>query len=45
MAQLLTLSRAAKLVGISRGALQQRMKDGDLPTFEGKIAASDLVRL
>ncbi len=45
MAQLLTLSRAARLVGISRGALQQRMKDGDLPTFEGKIAASDLVRL
>jgi CDP-4-dehydro-6-deoxyglucose reductase len=45
MAQLLTLSRAARLVGVSRGALQQRMKDGDLPTFEGKIAASDLVRL
>lgn len=45
MAQLLTLSRAARLVGISRGALQQRMKDGDLPTFEGKIAASDLMRL
>ena len=45
MAQLLTLSRAARLAGISRGALQQRMKDGDLPTFEGKIAASDLVHL
>ncbi len=45
MAQLLTLSRAARLVGISRGALQQRMKEGDLPTFEGKIAASDLIRL
>ncbi|MBI3776950.1 MAG: 2Fe-2S iron-sulfur cluster binding domain-containing protein [Gammaproteobacteria bacterium] len=45
MAQLLTLSRAARLVGISRGALQLRMKDGDLPTFEGKIAAADLLRL
>ena len=45
MAQLLSLSRAARLVGVSRGALQQRMKDGDLPTFEGKIAASDLLHL
>ena len=45
MAQLLTLSRAARLVGVSRGALQQRMKDGDLPTFEGKIAVSDLLHL
>lgn len=45
MAQLLSLSRAARLAGISRGALQQRIKDGDLPTFEGQIAAADLVQL
>lgn len=45
MAQLLSLSRAARLVGISRGALQQKMKDGNLPTFEGKIAITDLLQL
>jgi CDP-4-dehydro-6-deoxyglucose reductase len=45
MPQLLTLSRAARLVGIARGALQQRVKDGELPTFEGMVAAADLVRL
>lgn len=45
MAQLLSLSRAARLVGVSRGALQQQMKDGDMPTFEGKIAVTDLLQL
>lgn len=45
MTQLLSLSRAARLVGISRGALQQKMKNGNLPTFEGKIAIADLLQL
>jgi CDP-4-dehydro-6-deoxyglucose reductase len=45
MTQLLTLSRAARLVGVTRGALQKRIKDGDLPTFEGMVEASDLMRL
>lgn len=45
MAQLLTLSRAARLVGVTRGALQKKIKDGDLPTFEGMVDASDLLRL
>ncbi len=45
MPQLLTLSRAARLVGVARGALQKRIKAGELPTFEGKVAAADLHRL
>lgn len=45
MPQLLTLSRAARLVGVARGALQKRIKAGELPTFEGMVAAADLQRL
>ena len=40
-----SLSRAARIVGISRGALQQRIKDGELTTFEGKVRLEDLLRL
>lgn len=42
--QLLTLSRAARLVGITRGALQKKIRDSELSTFEGKIAITDLLR-
>ncbi len=45
MPQLLSLSRAARLAEVSRGDLQQRIRHGDLPTFEGKIAVSDLLRV
>jgi CDP-4-dehydro-6-deoxyglucose reductase len=45
MAQLLTLSRAARLVGVTRGALQKRIKDGELATFEGMVDADDLRRV
>lgn len=45
MARLLTLSRAARLVGVTRVALQNRIKRGELETFEGMISADDLVRL
>lgn len=45
MPQLLSIFRAARLVGISRGSLQKRIHDGELPTFEGMIKASDLLRL
>jgi CDP-4-dehydro-6-deoxyglucose reductase len=45
MAQLLTLSRAARLVGVTRGALQKKIKDGELPTFEGMVDADDLLRV
>ena len=45
MPELLTLSRAARLVGVPRGALQKRIKDGELPTFEGMVTAADLLRV
>lgn len=45
MARYLTLSRAARLAGVKRGALQQRISEGDLPTFEGQIELSDLLRV
>ncbi|MEJ2344042.1 MAG: 2Fe-2S iron-sulfur cluster-binding protein [Gammaproteobacteria bacterium] len=44
MAQYLTLSRAARLAGVKRGALQRRISEGVLPTFEGMIELSDLLR-
>jgi len=42
-AQLLTLTRAARLVGVSRGALQKKIKNGDLQTFEGMVKPEDLL--
>jgi CDP-4-dehydro-6-deoxyglucose reductase len=45
MSQLLTLSRAARLVGVSRGALQKKIKDGELRTFEGMVAPAELLRV
>jgi len=44
MDHLLPLSRVAKLVGISRHALQQMIRDGELDTFDGKIRLSELLR-
>ncbi|MBT8428700.1 MAG: 2Fe-2S iron-sulfur cluster binding domain-containing protein [Gammaproteobacteria bacterium] len=44
MSQLLTLSRAARLAGVSRGELQKRIRKLAFETFEGKIAVEDLLR-
>lgn len=44
MPQLLTLTRAARLVGSTRGALQRKIKLGELETFEGMVRAEDLLR-
>ncbi len=44
MPRLLTLSRAARLVGVRRGALQARIKNGELATFEGMVSVEDLLR-
>jgi CDP-4-dehydro-6-deoxyglucose reductase len=44
MPQLLTLTRAARLVGVSRGALQSKIRNGELAAFEGMVAAEDLLR-
>jgi CDP-4-dehydro-6-deoxyglucose reductase len=45
MPRLLTLSRAARLVGVRRGALQSRIRSGELATFEGQVSVEDLQRL
>lgn len=45
MPRLLTLSRAARLVGVRRGALQSRIRSGELPAFEGMVSAEDLLRV
>lgn len=45
MPQLLSVSRAARLVGVSRAALQIRIRNNELPTFEGQVALTDLLRV
>ena len=42
MSQLLTLSRAARLIGLTRGALQKRIKNGELQTFDGMVSIESL---
>jgi len=44
-AQLLSLTRAARLVGVSRAALQNKIKKGELETFEGMVKPEDLLRV
>lgn len=44
MSRLLTLSRAARLVGVRRGALQCRIRNGELVAFEGMVSVDDLLR-
>ncbi|MCF8150801.1 MAG: 2Fe-2S iron-sulfur cluster binding domain-containing protein [Burkholderiaceae bacterium] len=44
MSQWLTLSRAAHLLGISRVAMQKRIREGELPSFDGMVAVDDLQR-
>lgn len=41
----LSLSRAARLAGITRGELQARIRRGEVATFEGSVAVNDLLRL
>jgi CDP-4-dehydro-6-deoxyglucose reductase len=45
MPELLSLTRAARLVGVARGALQKRIRNGELQTFEGRVSAAELLRL
>ena len=44
MARRISLSRAARLVGVKRGVLQQKIRAGDLKTFEGEIVLADLLQ-
>jgi len=43
MPRLITLSRAARLVGVKRGTLQQKIQKGELRTFEGELLLADLL--
>ena len=44
MPQLLTLTRAARLVSVGRGALQNKIRGGELVAFEGMVSVEDLQR-
>ena len=43
MPRLISLSQAARLVGVKRNELQNRIQSGELRTFEGAILLSDLL--
>lgn len=45
MDQLLTLSRAAKLAGVKRKDIQQKIKAGELETFEGAVKTTALIQV
>jgi CDP-4-dehydro-6-deoxyglucose reductase len=44
MARLITLSRAARLVGVNRTTLQKQIRAGELSTFEGQLDLTELLR-
>lgn len=41
----LSLSQAARMVGVPRKVLQQQIQAGDLTTFEGHLRMSELIKL
>lgn len=43
--KLLNLARAARLVGTSRGVLQQKIRSGELQSFDGQVALEELQRV
>ena len=45
MAQLLSLSRAAQLIGVTRGDLQKKIRDGELAAYDGLVDGADLQRV
>lgn len=45
MSQLLTLSRAAHLIGVTRAVLQRHIAAGELPCCDGRVASDDLEQL
>jgi len=45
MSRLVSLSRAAKLVGISRGALQKKIHNLELKSFEGQVNLDDIEKI
>jgi CDP-4-dehydro-6-deoxyglucose reductase len=45
MTQRVSLSRAARLAGVTRAELQRRIRKGELATFEGELDIADLLRV
>jgi CDP-4-dehydro-6-deoxyglucose reductase len=45
MARRISVSRAARLVGVKRGTLQLKIRSGELKTFEGELLLSDLLQV
>jgi len=45
MPELLSLSRAARLAGVSRGEIQKEIRRGNLMTFEGEVSLSNLKKV
>ncbi len=45
MANLVTLSKASRLLGVTRAELQKQIKKGLLSTFEGELDLADLRRV
>lgn len=45
MSQLLTLSRAAQILGVTRAVLQKRIAAGELPAHDGMVSCADLQAL
>ena len=43
MSRLVTVSRAAKLAGVSRGAVQKHIQDGEIESFEGMVRLQDVI--
>lgn len=44
MTRYITLSKAARLVGVKRATLQKQIRQGELSTFEGMLDVSELLR-
>lgn len=42
MNRFLSVAKAARIAGVSRGTIQKEIRDGTLPTFEGKVSEHDL---
>jgi len=45
VAQLLTVSRAAHLIGVTRASLQEKISDGELASFDGMVSTDELIRV
>lgn len=45
MEALISLARAARLAGVSRGEIQELVRKGRLPTFEGMVETADLLQI